>query len=268
MHDHDALFNIIDQQRRDQAVMEANDAARRQTAKGHDAKSVAAAETKLHGRATDQNDETRVPRPLALKRSGTVGTVTTSVWFVVSTVPGNATAPKASRERGGNAFMARATARPPSSSGRSSSSNPQAVPFSIPGARPPGRSLRLPPLRLEQMGIRLPQKQWFRKPILLRLQHLRRMITATRTFACQGRKWRQWIPGSLIPCGTMFPRALGRKMPHQCFTQLRCRCQHPRRSNALEIPATPCAHVSRSCSIAGLAILAWIRWTPNSSWRC
>ena len=106
MHDHDALFNIIDQQRRDQAVMEANDAARRQTAKGHEAKSVAAAETKLHGRATDQNDEARVPRPLALKRSGTVVTITTSVWFVASTVPGNATAPKASREWRGNTFMA------------------------------------------------------------------------------------------------------------------------------------------------------------------
>ena len=33
VHDPDALFNIIDQQRRDQAVVEANDAARRQTAK-------------------------------------------------------------------------------------------------------------------------------------------------------------------------------------------------------------------------------------------
>ena len=34
VHDPDALFNIIDQQRRDQAVFEANDAARRQTAHG------------------------------------------------------------------------------------------------------------------------------------------------------------------------------------------------------------------------------------------
>ena len=32
VHDPDALFNIIDQQRRDQAVLDAKDAARRQTA--------------------------------------------------------------------------------------------------------------------------------------------------------------------------------------------------------------------------------------------
>ena len=47
VHDPDALFNIIDQQRRDQAVIEANDASRRQTATRPDARSVAAAGTKL-----------------------------------------------------------------------------------------------------------------------------------------------------------------------------------------------------------------------------
>ena len=42
VHYPDVLFNIIDQQRRDQAVIEANDAARRQRATEHDARSVAA----------------------------------------------------------------------------------------------------------------------------------------------------------------------------------------------------------------------------------
>ena len=54
VHDPDALFNIIDQQRRDQAVIEANDAARRQTATRRDARSVAAAGTKLQGNAADK----------------------------------------------------------------------------------------------------------------------------------------------------------------------------------------------------------------------
>ena len=56
MHDHDALFNIIDQQRRYQAVIEANDAARRQTATRRHARSVAAAGTKLQGNAADKHD--------------------------------------------------------------------------------------------------------------------------------------------------------------------------------------------------------------------
>ena len=47
VYDPDALSNIIDQQRRDQAVIETNDAARRQTATRRDARSVAAAGTKL-----------------------------------------------------------------------------------------------------------------------------------------------------------------------------------------------------------------------------
>ena len=45
VHDPDALFSMIDQQRRDQAVIEADDAARRQRAAQRDAISVAAVGT-------------------------------------------------------------------------------------------------------------------------------------------------------------------------------------------------------------------------------
>ena len=55
VHDPDALFNIIDQQRRDQAVIEANDAARWQTPQRWDSKSVAAAETNLQGNAAGKH---------------------------------------------------------------------------------------------------------------------------------------------------------------------------------------------------------------------
>ena len=57
------LFNIIDQQRRDQAVIEANDAARRQTATRRDARSVGAAGTKLHGNADAKQDGSQIPKP-------------------------------------------------------------------------------------------------------------------------------------------------------------------------------------------------------------
>ena len=56
VHDPDALFNIIEQQRRSQAVIEANDATRRQTATRRDARSVAAAGTKLQGNAADKHN--------------------------------------------------------------------------------------------------------------------------------------------------------------------------------------------------------------------
>ena len=58
----DALFNVIDQRRRDQAVIEANEAARRQTATRRNARTVAAAGTKLHGSTADETTEARVPR--------------------------------------------------------------------------------------------------------------------------------------------------------------------------------------------------------------
>ena len=56
VHDPDALFNIIDQQRRDQAGIEANDATHRQRATQRDARPVAAAGTKLQGNAADKHN--------------------------------------------------------------------------------------------------------------------------------------------------------------------------------------------------------------------
>ena len=64
VHDPDALFNIIDQQRRDHAVTGANDAARRQMATRLDARSVATAGTKFQGNAADKHDRTTVSRLL------------------------------------------------------------------------------------------------------------------------------------------------------------------------------------------------------------
>ena len=114
--------------------------------------------------------------------------------------------------------MARATARAPSNSSISSSSNLQAFQLSIPGAKPPGWPLGLPPLRLDLGGTRPPQKRWLRESNLLRLRRLRRRMTTTCTFACRGRRWRQWIPGAPRRCSNMFLRALGRKKPHQSFS--------------------------------------------------
>ena len=67
VHDPDALFNIIDQQRRDQAVIEASDAARRQTATRRDARSVAAAETKLQDNAADKHDASQRAKTARVK---------------------------------------------------------------------------------------------------------------------------------------------------------------------------------------------------------
>ena len=69
VHDPDALLNIIDQQRQDQAVIEANDAAHRRTAKRRDAinRSVAAAGTKLQGSAADKHDGSQSAKTAGVK---------------------------------------------------------------------------------------------------------------------------------------------------------------------------------------------------------
>ena len=66
-HDPDALFNIIAKQQRDQAVIEANDAERRQTAKRRDPRSVADAGTKLQGSAADEHDSLKSAKAAGVK---------------------------------------------------------------------------------------------------------------------------------------------------------------------------------------------------------
>ena len=56
VHDTEALFDVIDQRRQNQAVIGAKDAARWKTAKRRDARPVVAAETNLHGMAAAKHD--------------------------------------------------------------------------------------------------------------------------------------------------------------------------------------------------------------------
>ena len=64
MHDHDALFNIIDQQRQDQAVIEANDAARRQKQRGMTLHRCLLRAPSYRAMLLRNPTEARAPRPL------------------------------------------------------------------------------------------------------------------------------------------------------------------------------------------------------------
>ena len=65
-HDPDELFSIIAKQQRDQAVIEANDAVRRQTAK-RDARSVAVEGTKPQGSTADGHDSRESAKAAGVK---------------------------------------------------------------------------------------------------------------------------------------------------------------------------------------------------------
>ena len=67
IHYPDALFNNVAKQQRDQAVIEANDAERRQTAKRRDARSMAASRTKSHISSADKHDSRENTKAAGLK---------------------------------------------------------------------------------------------------------------------------------------------------------------------------------------------------------
>ena len=119
--------------------------------------SVAAAGTKLQGNAADKHDGSQSAKTAGVNAERNRRYENNECFVCCKQGhKQNGTAPKASRARRGKTVMARATARPPSSS--SSSSNPQAVALSIPRAKPPGRPLRLPPLWLELVGKKTASK--------------------------------------------------------------------------------------------------------------
>ena len=66
-HDPDELFSIIAKQRRDQAVIEANDAVRRQKVKRRDARSVAVEGTKPQGSTADGRDSRESSKAAGVK---------------------------------------------------------------------------------------------------------------------------------------------------------------------------------------------------------
>ena len=229
VHDPDVLFIIIDQQRRDQAVIEANDAARRQTATQRDASSVSAAGAKLQGNAADKHDRSQSSKTAGVKAERNCRYDNNECFVCGKQGHKQWDCFQRQQSKAGKCVHGQCHGKAPSSS--CSSSNPQAVLLSMPGTKPPGWPLRLPPLRLELVSTRPRQKRWLRQSNLLRLRPLRRRITTTCTFACRGRRWRQWIPGAPRRYSTMFLRALGCKMPHQSFNQSRGSCSHSRCSS-------------------------------------
>ena len=150
MHDPDALLNIIHQQRPDQAMIEANDTARRQTATWRDARSVAAAGTKLQGNAADRHDGSQSAKTAGVKAERNRRYENNECFVCGKQGHKQWNCPQRQQGKAGKGVHGQSHGQDPSSSSSSSSSSsdPQAVPLSIPGAKPPGWPLRLPPLRL------------------------------------------------------------------------------------------------------------------------
>ena len=70
MHDPNALFNIINQQRRDRAVIEANDVSRRKPATRRDGRKVAAVKTKQQDTTAAKREGSQSATTSKVKREG------------------------------------------------------------------------------------------------------------------------------------------------------------------------------------------------------
>ena len=80
VHGTDAVFNIVDRQQQNQAVIESNDAARRQTTAGRDARSMGSAGTKLQGSDADEYDASQSAKTAEMKAERTLLTAGSQMW--------------------------------------------------------------------------------------------------------------------------------------------------------------------------------------------
>ena len=254
VHDPDALVNIIDQQRRDQAVIGAIDAASRQTANRRDARSVAAAETKLQGNAADKHDANQSTKTAWVKAERNRRYHNNECFAGTKLGHKQKACPNSQQRKAGKGVHGE-------SHGHDLKQQQQNT--GGPAQHTRSKATRTAPASATPTagasGTKPPQKRWF----LLRLRRLCRRMTTTCTFAGRGKRWCRWIPGSPRWCSTVRPRAPGRKMPHQSFNQFRCGGGHPRGSSGWENPAPFRCGMIRSCSLSGSAIRELIRWTSN-----
>ena len=213
-HDPDALFNIIDQQRRDQAVIEATDAARRQKGTRREARSVAAAGTKLQGNAADKPDGSQSAKTAGVKAERNRRYENNECFVCGKQGHKQWDCPQNQQGKAGKGVHGQSHDQDPKQQQhhqqlQQSPGNPAQYTQSKGTGIAPASAT---PTRLELVGTRPPEKRWLREANLLRLRRLRRRMTITCTFACRGRMCRQWIPGAPRRCSTTFLRALGRKM--------------------------------------------------------
>ena len=259
-HDPGALFNIIAKQQRDQAVIEANDAERRQTAKRRDSRSMAAAGTKPQGRAVDVHDSRDNAKAAGVKAERgrrydnnecfVCGKQGHKQWDCLQSQQDKvgkgvhdqshgqtpvqqqpSPSGPAQHTRSKTTGMVPATATPRASAHKTASK--AVVTETEPAAPEPSRRnddnyvyIRVPRERMAPVGM-----------------------------------------GSLRRCSTRCLRALGQRMQRQFFTPFRCSCRHPRRSSHVVIPAPFHTRASQSYSLVEVVIRAWIRWRPNRTWR-
>ena len=259
-HDPGALFSIIAKQRRDQAVIEANDAVRRQTAKRRDARSVAAAGTKPQGSTADGHDSHESAKAAGVKAERNRRYDNKECFVCGKQGHKQWDCPQSQQGKAGNGVHGQSHGQTPTQQQQSINGPAQHTRSKTTGMAP-ASATRASAYKTASKAVVTETEP------AVRLNHLDGMTTTTCTFACHGKGWRQWIMGSPRWCSTRCLRALGHRMQRQFFTPFRCSCRHPRRSSHVVIPAQFHTRVSWSYSRVEVVIRAWIRWRPNCTWR-
>ena len=258
VHDPDALFNIIDQQRRDQAVIEANDAARRQRATQRDARSVAAAGTKLQGNAAGKHDGSQTAKTAGVKAEQNRRYETKECFVCGKQGHKQWDYPQSQQGKAGKGVQGQSHGQDPkqqqhqqqqqqrSTSGPAQHTRSKATGMG-PASAPPtaGASGTRPPQKpvVRGIGPAAPAASTEKDDDYVYIRVPRETVAPVDT-------------GRTETVQRHVSQSAGPQNAAQVFQSAPVQLPHPRRSSVLEIPAPFRTRVSRSCNLAGLVTRA------------
>ena len=150
------------------------------TSKRCDSRSMAAAGTKLQGRAVDEHDSRENVKAAGVKRERSRRYDNNECFVCGKQGHKQWDCPQSQLGKAGKGVHGQTHGQTPVQQQQSPSG-----PAKHTRATQPEWPLRLPPIEL--VRTRRPQRRWLRRPKLLRLNHVGGMTTTTCTFACRGK---------------------------------------------------------------------------------
>ena len=252
----DALFNTMAKQQRDQAVIEANDAVRRQTNKRRDTRSMAAAGTKPQGSAADEHDSRENTKAAGVKAKRNCRYDDKECFVCGKQDHKQRDRPQSQQSKAGNGFHGQSHGQTPIQQQRSTSGPAQHTRSKKTGMAPASATSRASAYKTTSKAVVTETEPAAPEPSTQNdddYVYIRVPVDFGLTETVQHQVFQSAGPQNAAPVHHSVPVLLPAPTSQQC--------------SRVEISAPFYTRVSQSYTRVEAVIRAWIRWRPNRIWR-
>ena len=259
-HNPDVLFGVIAKQQRDPAVIEVNGAVRRQTAKQHDARSVAVEGTKPQGSTADGHDSRESAKAAGVKAERNRRYDNKECFVCGKQGHKQRDCPHSQQGEAGKGAHGQSHGQTPIQQQQSTSGPARHTRSKTTGMAPAFATPRASAYKTTSKAVVTEAEPAAPEAFRQNDDDYVHFRVPRETIAPV-----DYVITEMVQYQCL--RALGYRMQRVFFTPFQCRCPHPRRSSPVVIPAQFHMRMSRSYGRVEVGIRAWIRWRPNRNWR-